>query len=109
MDDFLDGLRYDKNGENLKPAPRNNHSPIFKNSNRKNHSQKSPIQNQSRNQIPVDKASSFLLQDEIENLCSVVEILASKQNYLIDAQVKNVDVMERQGTVLHTILDQLSL
>ncbi|MGV7223018.1 MAG: hypothetical protein ACQ9MH_15995 [Nitrospinales bacterium] len=38
MDDFFDGLRYDKNGKNLKPGAGNNHNNRYSPNNRKSQS-----------------------------------------------------------------------
>jgi hypothetical protein len=118
MNDFLNRLRNGKMekqsiSRSLKTNKDNFHRKTRRfNSNNGNQSdgnQKPRLQSHSRDQIPIDKVSSSLLQEAVENLCSSIDTLTKTQEHLIKANEKTVDMMERQVVILGKKLDHMNI
>lgn len=123
MNDFLQSLR---NGQAEKPRtpktrknydnsyhytspPRFNSYGGYQNT-RNQQMKRPPAQHQPGNQIPMDEPSMMaLLSDAIENVCSHIETLVKNQDYLINAQERTADILERQAIAIERILDHLNI
>jgi len=113
MDDFFDGLRNGKNEKQRISKPQkihdNNHQHKIHRYHFNNNNQMPPRQNQNGNRISMNGVSVTLFQDAIENLCSVIKAMERNQEYLIKAQKKIVDMLERKVVATEKILDHLNI
>jgi hypothetical protein len=123
MNDFLQSLRNGQAEKQRTPKTRKNYdnsyhytsSPRFHSyggyqNTRNQHIKRSPAPHQAGNQLPVDETSATsMLADAIENLSTHVETLAKNQDYLINAQERTADMMERQAIAIEKILDHLNI
>ena len=67
-------------------------------------------QNQQGNQLPMDDTSTMsILAEAIENLSSHIETLTKNQDYLITAQERTADMIERQAIAIERIIDHLNI
>ncbi|MBU8909703.1 MAG: hypothetical protein KOO65_00405, partial [Desulfobacterales bacterium] len=124
MNDFLQSLRNGQTEKQRTPKTRKNHdqphhytsTPRFHSyggyQNTRNHQymKRSPAPNQTGNQLPVDETSATsILTEAIENLSSHFETLAKNQDYLISAQERTVDMLERQAIAIEKIVAHLNM
>jgi hypothetical protein len=124
MNDFLQSLR---NGQAEKPRtpktrknydnsyhytsqPRyNSYGNGYQNTRGQQNMKRPPIPQQG-NQLPMDDvAPPSMLSEAIENLCSHIEILAKNQDFLINAQERTADMLERQAIAIERIVDHLNI
>ncbi len=123
MNDFLQSLR---NGQAEKPRtpktrknydnsyhytsqPRFHSHGGYQNSRNQN-MKRPPIQHQPGNQMPIDETSATsILAEAIENLSTHFETLAKNQDYLINAQERTADMLERQTIAIERIVDHLNI
>ena len=123
MNDFLQSLRNGQAEKPRTPKTRKNYdnsyhytsSPRYHSysgyQNTKNqHMKRPPIPHQAGNQLPMDDTSATsMLAEAIENLSSHLETLAKNQDYLISAQEKTADMLERQAVAIERVLDHLNI
>jgi hypothetical protein len=123
MNDFLQSLRNGQAEKPRTPKTRKNSdnsyhytsSPRFPShggyqNNRNQHMKRPRMQHQPGNQIPMDETSAVsLLADAIENVCSHIETLTKNQDYLINAQERTADMLERQAIALERVVGHLNI
>jgi hypothetical protein len=124
MNDFLQSLR---NGQAEKPRspktrknydnsyhytsqPRyNSYGNGYQNTRGQQNMKRPPLPQQG-NQLPMDDITPpSMLSEAIENLCSHIEILAKNQDYLINAQERTADMLERQAIAIERIVNHLNI
>lgn len=119
MNDFLQSLR---NGQTEKQRPQktrknydnsyhyNSGPNRFGYQNNRSKPLKNPsVQNQSGNQLPVDDSTTTsILAEAIETLSIHVESLTKNQDFMINAQEKTADMLERQTIAIEKIADHLN-
>ncbi|WP_304511453.1 hypothetical protein [Desulfobacula sp.] len=123
MNDFLQSLRNGQAGKQQTPKTRKNYDnsyhytspPRFPSSGgyqntRNQYMKKSPAPQQAGNQPPMDDTSTIImLAEAIESLGSHFEILAKNQDYMINAQERTIDMLERQAIAIEKIVDHLNI
>lgn len=125
MNDFLQSLRNGQTEKQRTPKTRKNfdnsyhytstpkfHSyNTYQNTrNQQNMKRPSAGSQQNGNQVPVDNTSIIsILVDAIENLSNQCEIMAKNQDYMVNAQERTVDMLERQAIAIERIVDHLNL
>jgi hypothetical protein len=124
MNDFLQSLRngqaekqrapktrksYD-NSYHYSSGPRfHNYSGGYQNT-RNQQMKRPPVAHQAGNQAPVDEnLTTSMLADAIENLSVHIETLAKNQEFLINAQERAADMMERQALAIERIVSHLNI
>lgn len=119
MNDFLQSLR---NGQTEKQRPQktrknydnsyhyNSGPNRFAYQNNRSKPLKNPsVQNQSGNQLPADDSTTTsILAEAIETLSIHVESLTKNQDFMINAQEKTADMLERQTIAIEKIADHLN-
>ena len=123
MNDFLQSLRNGQADKQRTPKTRKNsdnsyhysgssrfHSYGGYQNNRNQHMKRPPGSRQTENQLPMEEsATTSMLAEAIENLNSHIETLAKNQDYLITAQEKTADMLERQVIAIERIIDHLNI
>jgi len=127
MNDFLQSLRNGQAEKQRTPKTRKNSDNSYQYTNNsrfnsyggggyqntRNHQMKRPpsqgMPNQGGNHIPAEDANMTLLADILDNLSSHVEILVKNQEYMVNAQEKAVEVLERQAIAIERIVNHLNL
>jgi hypothetical protein len=124
MNDFLQSLRNGQAEKQRTPKTRKNYDnsyhytsqPRYNSyggyANTRNQQMKrAPIPQPPGNQYTVDEgtAATTMLADAIENLSAHIETLVKNQEYLLNAQEKTADMMERQALAIERILDHLNI
>ena len=123
MNDFLQSLRNGQADKQRTPKTRKNsdnsyhytsssrfHSYGGYQNNRNQHMKRPPATRQTGNQLPMDEASTTsMLAEAIENLSSHIETLVKNQDFLINAQEKTADMLERQAIAIERIVDHLNI
>ena len=125
MNDFLQSLR---NGQAEKPrtpktrknfdnsyhytTPRfnNAYGGGYQNTRGQGGKRPTPPALQGGNGLPMDEISvTSMLAEAIENLSNHIETLAKNQDYLINAQERTADMLERQAIAIERIVDHLNI
>jgi len=124
MNDFLQSLR---NGQTEKPrtpktrknfdnsyhytsTPRFHSYNAYQNTRNQQHMKKPPASQQNGNQFSMEDTSAIsILAEAIENLSNHCETMAKNQEYMITAQERTVDMLERQAIAIEKIVDHLNL
>jgi len=122
MNDFLQSLRNGKTENQRIPMTRKTYNNVYHQTNQRFHpnngyqsngsprmKRTSSPQNQSRAQIPTDKGATSILTQAVETLNSHMEILSKNQEYLVSAQEKTADMLERQTIAIERIVDYLTI
>ena len=123
MNDFLQSLRNGQAEKPRTPKTRKNFdnsyhytsSPRFHSyggyqNTRNQHMKRPPASHQAGNQLPTDESTTTsMLVEAIENLSSYLETLAKNQAYLINAQERAADMLERQTIAIERIVDHLNI
>ncbi|MCK5837288.1 MAG: hypothetical protein KAH09_08490 [Desulfobacula sp.] len=123
MNDFLQSLRNGQAEKPRTPKTRKNSdnsyhytsSPKFPShggyqNTRNQQMKRPPMQHQPGNQMPMDETPVVsLLADAIENLSSHIETLTKNQDYLITAQERTADMLERQAIALERVVGHLNI
>jgi hypothetical protein len=123
MNDFLHSLRNGQADKQRTPKTRKNsdnsyqynsssrfHSYSGYQNNRNQQMKRPPAPRQTGNQLPMDEtAATSILAEAIENLNNHIETLVKNQDYLIGAQEKTADMLERQVTAIEMIVDHLNI
>jgi len=122
MNDFLQSLRNGQAEKQRTPKTRKNFDnsyhytspPRFQSyggyqNNRNQHMKRPPSQQPPGNQLPMDDNSTMMLAEAIENLNNHIETLVKNQDYLINAQEKTADMVERQAIAIERIVAHLDI
>ncbi|MCD4675272.1 MAG: hypothetical protein K8S18_04655 [Desulfobacula sp.] len=123
MNDFLQSLRNGQADKQRTPKTRKNSDNSYHytsssrfqsyggyQNNRNQHMKRPPAPRQTGNQLPMDEtATTSMLAEAIENLSSHIETLVKNQNYLVAAQEKTADMLERQAISVERIVDHLNI
>jgi len=123
MNDFLQSLRNGQADKQRTPKTRKNSDNSYHytsssrfqsyggyQNNRNQHMKRQPVPRQTGNQLPMDEtATTSMLAEAIENLNSHIEILVKNQDYLVNAQEKTADMLERQVIAIERIVNHLNI
>lgn len=117
MNDFLQSLRTAKTEKQRTPMTRRTYQNSYPYTNQQFNSnsayQRSGAQHPGRQaipgQMPTEENLPSLFQDAVEKITRHIEILANNQEYLINAQEKAADMMERQTIAMEKIAKHLNI
>lgn len=117
MNDFLQSLRTAKTEKQRTPMTRRTYQNSYPYTNQQFNSNSSYQRNGAQNlgrqpqpgQMPLDENLLSLVQDAVEKITRHIEILANNQEYLINAQEKAADMMERQTIAMEKIVKHLNI
>jgi len=110
MNDFLQTLRNSQAERQRTPMTRKSYDAAFYNPNsRYPYSTRSTPSFQHPNQIPPEEPAVSPLFEVIGMLSTHVQRLAENQKFLIDAQERSADMLERQVVAIEKILDHLKI
>ncbi len=110
MNDFLQTLRGNHAEKQRTPMTRRNYDEAFHNAvPRYQYVTRTAAQFQPPNQVSEPEGETSRLEGAIENLNDHMATLAINQKYLIEAQEKTADMLERQVMAIERILDHLTV
>jgi len=121
MNDFLQSLRNGKTENQRIPMTRKTYHNVYHQTNPRFHPnngypsngnlsmKRSSTHNQSRNQISKDEAAPSVLIQALDTLNRHIEILSKNQDYLVSAQERTADMLERQAIAMERIVDHLNI
>ncbi len=108
MNDFLQSLRSNPAEKPRHTMTRKSYDTAFQNPNHQfGFLARSSQPYQNRQPSPIEEPSGPQLQEAIFNLNNHIETLSNNQKYLIRAQEKTADMLERQANAIERILDHL--
>ncbi len=109
MNDFLQSLRSNPAEKPRHTMTRKTYDAAFQNPNHQfGFLARSSQPYQNRQPSPVEEPAGPQLQEAILNLNNHIETLSNNQKYLIKAQEKTADMLERQANAIERILDHLT-
>ena len=110
MNDFLQTLRSSHTDKQRTPMTRRSYDEAFHNAvPRYQYVNRTAPQFQPSNQMQEPVGEPSRLKEAIENLNNHMATLAVNQKYLIEAQEKTADLLERQVSAIEKILDHLKI
>ncbi len=119
MNDFLHNLRIGKNGK-TQVMMRKTQNRAYHYTTQSSHNnnfqsrgfqhRKSPIMDTfGGNQMSMDDDTPSLLVEAFDNLNKNMDILSLNQKYLVKAQERTADMIERQVTAIEKVLDHIDI